>query len=240
MIPIAVMTALKSPTGRKVGVGLAGAAIVLGLFWTWIAARERNARDLALAEERDKNAKVLEEQLRKNEEQRQIEREQTAKLIEANSELQANLARSMAARNESAQRTIVELRQPKTTEQVVKDSQEHLGITPTVVDNSIRLTPEQFQELIAIKVDRDRLAANVSDVEKQLRIEKDTVSRLNTQLAGFEATLKESNQLIADQRVVIESYKKVAKKGFWRKTGEISGKVGLAFGAALVAAKVAQ
>jgi chromosome segregation ATPase len=233
------MALLKSPTGRKIGLGVGGAVIVLGLLWTWIAAKERNARDLAVADERDKNAKVLEQQLKANEEQRRIEREQTAKLIEANAELQANLARSMAARNESAQRTIVELRQPKTTEQVVKDSQEHLGITPTVVDNSIRLTPEQFQELIAIKVDRDRLAANVGDIEKQLRIEKDTVSRLNTQLAGFESTLKESNQLIADQRAVIESYKRVAKKGFWRKTGDITGKVGLAFGAAFIAAKVA-
>lgn len=227
---------LKSPTGIKIGVGV----LALGLFWGWLSSRERQARDLAVADERDKNAKVLEQQLRANEEQRRIEREQTAKLIEANQELQANLARSMATRNESAQRTIVELRQPKTTEQVVKDSQEHLGITPTVIDNSIRLTPEQFQELIAIKVDRDRLAANVGDIEKQLRLEKDTVSRLNTQLVGFEATLKESNQLIADQRVVIESYKRVARKGWLRKTGEIGAKVSLAFGAAFIAAKVAQ
>lgn len=215
---------------QKLGAAAVGVFLVIILIWAWISSGQRQARDLAVAEERDRNTKVLEEENRKREAERQIEREQTAKLIEANAELQANLARSMAARDQAVNRTIAQLRAPRTTEQIIKDSIQHLGITPQVIDNSIRLTPEQFQDLIAIKVDRDRLKQNLEDQERQLRLERDTTARLTTQIAGFEATLKESNQLIVAQREVIESYKKVAKKGKLRKVLEVGGQVGLGIG----------
>lgn len=217
------------------GVGICIAIIVL---WLWVSANERRARDLAIAEERERAAQVLADENAKREKERQIEREQTAKLIEANNELRDSLARAMTVRNQQAERTIIELRQPKAPEQVVKDSQKELGYAPPVQDGSFRLTQEQFQELIAIKVDRDRLALNNTDLEKQLRLERDTNTRLTSQLSSFESTVKESNLLIMAQRDVIDSYKKVAKKSRFRTVVETTGKIGVGIAAGYLGARL--
>lgn len=227
---------------QKLGAVVIGGLVVIVVVWLWISAGQREARDLAIAEERDKSAKVLEaqnrsndEQRRKDEEQRRIEREQTDKLIQANAELTSKLVATVAQRNQEAAQLRAALLAPKAPAQVVEDSKKHLGFEPQVQpDNSFRLTQEQFQQMIAMKADVERLTANYSDLERQFRLSQNTVTRLLTEKQGYEISLKdrdasirERDVLITAQRDVIESYKKVAKKSKLRKVAETSGKIGM-------------
>jgi hypothetical protein len=216
------------PTPQKLVVaGIGVLILIVGLVF-WISAIKRDARDLAIAEEKDRGAKVLEEENQKRERERQIEREQTAKLIASNKDLTDKLVNTVAARSQESALLRAALLAPKTAEQVVRDSEKNLGITPVVQDGSFRLTQEQFQELIAVKVDRDTLKLNNEDLARQVRLTQDTVARLTLEKKAFEDSLREKDTLIASQRSTIDAYAKVAKRGKWRRFGSAIGKVGLA------------
>lgn len=238
---------------QKIGAAVIGGLIAVIVVWLWLASVRKQDRDLAIAEERDRNSKILEnqntandEQRRKAEEQRQIEREQTDKLIQANAELTAKLVSTVAQRNQEAAQLRAALLAPKPPAQVVEDSKKHLGFEPTVQpDNSFRVTQEQFQQMIAVKTDVERLTANYSDLERQFRLSQDTVSRLLTEKQGYEislkerdASLREKDALIIAQREVIESYKRVAKKSKLRKVVEFSGQAAFGVGMAYLGSRL--
>lgn len=201
---------------KKVSIGIGVAVIILllisGVIWYWIRSAEKTARQLAIAEEKEKRADVL------FEESKRIQGE-NAKLIESLIEQQTILAESMVKRNQTAERAIVAARAPKSTEQVVKDSTATLGFTPVVRDNSLAFTTAQVQEIIAKELDRVRLEQNLKDTQNQLVLEREKVAK-------YEVTLAQANQLIIDQREVIEAYKKLAKKTGWQKVSDVGQKIG--------------
>jgi hypothetical protein len=199
-----------------------------GMLWAWSAAVERQARELALAEEHEKQAVALKEANDAHDRQLANEREQTAKLIEANQALADRLSQSVAQRNQDATAIRAALLAPKTPEQVVKDAQANLGITPSVQDGSFRLTQEQFQALIEVKVDRDRLVLNNADLDRQVRLAQDTITRLQSASAGLESSAREKDAIIAAQGQTIADYKRIAKRSKWRRFGSAIGRVSVA------------
>ena len=224
---------------RKIVLIGAGGIVLIGGFWLWMAARERDAKNLAVAEERERHSDELLAADRKREDERRIERENTAKLIEANIEMGARLERIIAASNSAAAQLRATLLAPKPVEQVVKDSQEHLGVTPRPeADDRISVTKEEFQALIAMKVEVERLTRNDTERERQVRLLEDTNRRLLDQQKGYEESLRSKDVVIAAQLETIAAYEKAAKKSGWRKFGSVAGKVGLAVLPAVTAAVI--
>lgn len=240
---------------QKFGATAIGVLLVIIFIWLWISAGQREAANLAIAEEKERVAKEKEaeisallEQTKKAQEEARAEREKNDADRAIWAEQQAALTRSVLARNQASDRAIAATLAPKPIQEVADEAKTILGPTaPVVQDGSFRLTSEQMQQFLAMKIDRDRLAENVKETLNQLEIERKATATLRLDLDRAIKAIDDANQRTEDQRLlkedwikVAESYRKVAKKGFWRKTGEISGRVGLAFGAALIAAKVAQ
>lgn len=213
---------------HKLGLVGAGLLIVVLILWGYMAALERDAKNLAIAEEKEKVAAELAEANRKRDEEKAAEREQTAKLLEANADLARRLQETVAQSNARAVRDRAAVLAPKSTEQVVKDTITQMGITPKVeADNRLSITREELQAFLALKVDVDRLTRNSEAHESQIRVLEDTNRRLIEQKQGYEESLREKDTVIAKQQEAIAAYAKVAKRGKLRRFGSAVGKVGL-------------
>jgi chromosome segregation ATPase len=213
---------------RKAGIyaGLGG-LLLLGA-WLWVSAVEREARDLAIAEEREKQAQVQEAERHKLEAAAKAEREQHEAERTQWAEQQAALARSLAARNQSVDKLIAEALAPKTAEQVSDDARKILGLTPPVADGGFKLTIAEMQDYVALKLDRDRLAENLKETNHQLDLERQASATLRADLDKAVQTIEMANHSITDYQAAMDAYKKVAKRGKWRKLGSVAGRVGLA------------
>lgn len=216
-----------------------GIGLVSGVLWAWSAAAERRARELAIAEEHEKQAAALKQANDAHDKQLAIEREATAKLIEANSALAQRIQQVSAARDAEAARNRAAALAPKTVEQAVQEAIANLHITPRAeADNRVSITKEELQQFSAMKIDLDRLVAKDAERDQQLRLATDTIARLQTTITSLEASAKEKDAVIAAQERTITDYKKVATRSKWRKFGSAAGRIGLAVLPAVAAAVV--
>lgn len=223
----------------KILAAAVGASLLFGGAWAWTSATARNARELAIAEEHEKQAAALKEANAARDRERQAEREATAKLIEANQELAGRLANTIAARNQAADLAIAQLRAAKTPEQVQKDAGKVLGAEPPIqTDGTFKVTMAQLQECLVSKANESRLEANLADMDKRLRLVEDNAARLAKDNSALMASNAEKDAIIATQERTIAEYKKVAKRSGWRKFGSAAGKVGLAVLPAVAAAVI--
>lgn len=218
----------------------------------WIGQQKKEAALLATADEqarvaKEKDDKVTEllEQTKKLQEEAKAEREKNDADRQAWAEQQAALTRSILATNQAAERRRAEALRPKTQEEVAKDAKETLGISPPVQDGGFKLSVKELQEYVALKIEASRCAENEKRAQQQSELDKQTISTLRSDLDRAIKGIDDANQRTEDMRLsrdawkeAAQSYKKVAKKGFWRKTADVGGKVGLAFGAALIARKI--
>ena len=103
-----------------------------------------------------------------------------------------------------------------------------------------RITVAEMQEFVAVKLDRDRLAENLKETEKQLALERQAVTTLKVDLATAVASLNQANRVIGDYQTAMDAYKKAAKKSGLRRAVEVGGKIGLSFALGYLGAKAAQ
>lgn len=226
-----------TPIQKMIAAGI-GIFIAIIVLWLWVSANERRARDLAIAEERERAAQVLADENAKREKERQVEREQTAKLIEANIQLAQKLQQTVVASNVRASRERQEVLAPKSLEDAIKDAIDKLGITPRAEpDNRVSITKEELQGFSAMKVEVERLTRNDESQEKQIRLLEDTNARLIEENKGYKASLAEKDELLMAKEEVIKAYAKVAKKSRFRTVVETTGKVGLGILAGYIGAK---
>jgi hypothetical protein len=203
-----------------IGVILLAFALLGGLFYHNMVSYEKQMA-VAQAHEETYQAslKALNEQLASN-----------AAVIAKLSEQQNEKVKTIYVRDKTADEKIKGVTNPENTvAQVAQDSKDYLGALPTITtDGLLAYQPLQVQGFVATKIDRDRLEGNVADVRTILDLEKDKVTRLDSDLAANKETLRLAN-------ITIDDYKKAAKKGKWRRffegTGKFSG--GVLVGAAL-------
>lgn len=223
----------------KVLAAVIGTSLVTGGLWAWSAETARRARELAIAEEHEKAATELKAANDTHDKQLAAEREATARLVQANADLAQRIQQVSAARDAEAAKNRAAALAPKTVEQAVQEAIANLHITPRAeADNRVSITKEELQSFSAMKIDLDRLVAKDAEREQQLRLANDTIGRLQVSITGLEASAKEKDAVIAEQGKTIEAYKKVAKRGKWRKFGSAASRVGLAVLPAVAAAVV--
>lgn len=223
---------------KPVLIGIASLAVLVLVYWllAWrdeVNLQKAQAAEAVAAAALAEKAKA-EESARLEREAHELERKQWQ-------EQQAALMRSVVARNQTVDRVIGELRAPsRPVEQIIKDSEQQLGMTPVVhPDNpkSFSLSQEQFQELIAIKVDRDRLFENLKSTEQQLDLERQSTATLKADLDRALKGIQDANNVIELQGKTIEAYKKAATKTRLRKVLEFGGRAGITIGLAYLGAK---
>jgi len=231
---------------------IAGAVLFLLLcIWLWGYMAEQRGKELALADVAKKEAEITEKAKEEKEAQKRQYEDEAKKLQKEHEQERAEwasqqlaLSRSVLATNQATERRIAEALKPKTPEQVGKEAKEVLGISPPVQNGMFTVTVAEMQAQIAIKLDRDRLADNLRDTEKQLEFERQTSATLRSDLDRANKTNELSNQTldlanktVAQYKEAMERYEKVARKGKLRRVAEFSGKVGIMAGVAVLAAK---
>jgi len=214
-------------------------AIALG-FGLYVFEAQREAKDLAIAEERERQAQVQEAERQKLEEAAQAERDEHEAERAQWSEQQATLARSLAARNQSVDKLIAAALAPKTQDQVAEDAKKVLGLTPPAADGGFKLSLTEMQDYVALKIDRDRLAENLKETESQLAIERQAAVSLRVDLDKVVELIKQANRSIDEYQTAMEAYKKAAKRSKWRKIFDTSKTVGLTFATAYIATRIAR
>jgi hypothetical protein len=205
-----------------IGVILLAFALLGGLFYHNMVSYEKQMA-VAQAHEETYQAslKTLNEQLVAN-------AAAIAKLTEQQKQVQTKIV----YRDKTADEKIKGVTNPENTvAQVAQDSENYLGALPTITpDGLLAYQPLQVQGFVATKIDRDRLEGNLADVHTILDLEKDKVTRLDSDLAANKETLRLAN-------ITIDDYKKAAKKGKWRRMFEGAGKFS---GGVIVGAAVAK
>jgi chromosome segregation ATPase len=216
------------------------AASLLGSIIFWYVLHSWTEAELKLAEQKEQHDKEIAATNEQHEKVREAEREANAQAIAASNELIEKLSKTMAARDAESAKLRSLVLAPKTAAETAKDAKDTLGFAPQVqLDNSFRLTQEQMQSLLAMKVDVDQLKQDKKDLQEQLEATHDTIARLNADVEGYKESMREKDQLIASQRETIEAYKRVAKKTKLRRTLEFTGRIGLTAATAYLAAKAA-
>jgi flagellar biosynthesis GTPase FlhF len=214
-------------TGFKLSIWSGGALVLLLGAWLYVSDAEREARDLAIAEEREKQAQVQDAERQKLEAAAKAERDQHEAERLQWAEQQAALARSLAARNQSVDKLIAAALTPKTQAQIADDAKQTLGIAPPVLEGGFKLSLAEMQAYVGLKLDRDRLAENLKETTLQLELERQSNATLRADLDKAVKTIEMANRTISDYQTAMDAYKKVAKRSKWRKFGSVAGKVGI-------------
>lgn len=227
-------------TGQKVFWGACAFLVVCLAVYLFIGKIQRDAAAMALAEKnrqdiivKDAESEKLRlENLRLQKESEDLRQKNDADRAIA-AERVAALLRSQVLRNQNADKKIYEIKAPKPVEDIAKDAQANLGISPPISNGVFQITAVQLQELIAVKVDRDRLTENVKDLMRQLELERQSSSSLRADLDRAIKSIADANARTEDQRLLKEEWKanaeqfrNVAKKTGWQKALAVGQEVG--------------
>lgn len=224
-------------TKKPILIAIASLAVLVCLYWILAYRDEIN---LAKAKEAEAKASAALAEKEKAEEVARLERQAHEEERKQWQAQQAELTRSMLARNAATERRIAEALKPKTTEEVGKEAKDTLGITPTPTATGFSVTVQEMQEFVALKLDRDRLTENLKETQKQLDIERQTTATLRADLGKAIAGLEQSNQVIKDYQTAMAAYKKAATKTRLRKALEFGGRAGITIGLAYLGARAAR
>lgn len=219
---------------KPILIGIASLCVLVLVYWllAWRdevnlqKAHEAEARAVAALEEKAK----ADESARLEREAHELERKQWQ-------EQQAALMRSVVARNAATERRIADALKPKTQDEVGKEAEKELGIAPVPAPQGFTVSVQEMQQLIATKLDRDRLAENLKETEKQLDLERQATATLRADLDRALKGIEQANNVIDLQGKTIEAYKKAATKTKLRKVLEFGGRAGITIGLAYLGAK---
>lgn len=110
---------------------------------------------------------------------------------------------------------------PQNTDaQVQSDSQTYLGVAPTINTAGFVFQKKDVQAFIATKVDDTAAQQDNSDLKVEASTLTDEVSSSEADLATCEKDKSDTEKVLVD-------YKKAATKSKWRKTLDVTEKVGL-------------
>lgn len=213
-----------------------GSLVALATLY-WVLAY-RDDLNLAKAQQAEATAVAALAEKVKVEEAARLEREAHAEERKQWAERQAELMRSVVARNTATERRIAEVLAPKPIEHVVREVREAFGKEPTqTAQGGFSVTIQEMQEFIALKLDRDRLAENLKETDKQLDLERQATATLRADLDRALKGLEQANGVIKDYQTAMEAYRKAATKTRMRKVLEFGGRAGLTIGLAYLGAK---
>lgn len=219
---------------KPILIGIAS-LIVLALVY-WLLAWQDDA-NLAKARESEAKAVLALADKEKADEAARLERAAHELERKQWQEQQAALTRSMLERNAATERRIVEALRPKTQEEVVKEAEKELGVSPRPTAQGFTVTVQEMQEFIALKLDRDRLAENLKETEKQLDLERQATATLRADLDRALKGIEQANNVIQLQTKTIDAYKVAATKTRLRKIMEFGGRAGITVALAYMGAK---
>jgi hypothetical protein len=118
-------------------------------------------------------------------------------------------------------------------QQVQTDAQTYLGVVPAVEPEGFVFQKAAVQDLIATKVDDTAARQDNTDLTTQAATLKDMVSTTEADLKTCETDKAATDKVLID-------YKKAATKSKWRKTLDVTEKVGLLGAGLYVGYKVAK
>lgn len=213
---------------------IASLCVLVGLYW-FLAYRD----DINLAKAQEAEAKAAQALIdkQKSDEQARLEREAHELERQQWQEQQAALTRSVLARNQVTERRIAEALKPKSSEEVGKEAQEAFGKAPVQTAQGFTVTVQEMQEFVALKLDRDRLAENLKETQKQLDLERQATATLRADLERSIKSLEQANSVIDLQSKTIDAYKKAATKTRLRKVLEFGGRAGITVALGYLGAK---
>lgn len=191
-------------------------SFILIMSGCYISGAINQAKQLGVAEEKERSAKKADNQLTLLQDQIKGLREENARLIEQLSAQQAILAKNIQIRNQRTDAKIAAIEIPKPALEVSRDLKD-VGILSTVQNNDLLFSAKQAQEIVGLKLDRDRLSDNLGDIKEQLRLEQEKTEKLMSDLTKAVDALVQANKVTEDYRVALESYKKVAKSGIIKR-----------------------
>lgn len=205
--------------------------LVLGLSYCGVKVIQRDAKHLAIAEEQEKVAKVDDQEVAK------LKTQVNAEIV-SNATLRSELAKASAKRDTVkadrdvvANKAIGAVMAPKSIKEVTADVKDILKVEPSVggVD-TLSFTLQSVQSWVAMKLDLDRVTANLSDTVEQLSLEKQNTALLNKDLDYTKQLLSKTEEQVVAWHGVADSYKVAAKKSGFQKFlsfGKTIGQIGL-------------
>jgi len=197
-------------------VGASAFVIILIMGGCYISGAINQAKQLGVAEEKESAAKLADISVTRLQSQLKDLREENARLIEKLSSQQAVIAKVMQSRNQKVDAKIADLQAPKPAIEVSRDLKD-VGILSTVQNNDLLFSAKQAQEIVVIKLDRDRLADNLTDIKEQLRLEQEKTAKLQEDLIKAVDSLIQANKVTEDYKSALEAYKKIANPNILKR-----------------------
>ena len=197
-----------------VGVGVLFLAASVWFVTNRLASYERT---LVIAELKEKAVNEKEEILKKSQEDFLRGVRNTQKDIINLSFKQANIEKEKKDNKEKIDKVVEEVLIPnKNLENVIKDVKQFLEMTGQITgDGRISFDKQDTQHIVALKLDYERLDNELKATQNQLVLEQEKTAKLTVELANAIKTIEGSNELLKEYKLVLEEYKRAAKKSRW-------------------------
>lgn len=216
---------------RRYSIYAALLVVVVVLSYCGVTSIQRTSKEIGVAEEKERTAKVddkaVAEFKRVGESETEGRAQQRTELAKQNEKRHT----AKIKRNVKIDKAIGAVTAPKPAHQVAQDVKDILGIEPSIGgEDTLSYTAAQVQSWVALKLDRDRLSENLADTLEQLRNKEQEVALLEKDNQYKTEALLKTEQQAKDWRDVALSYKTVAKKSGFKKFlsfGKTVGQIGL-------------
>jgi hypothetical protein len=212
--------------------------LILGLL---INAYVGYEKALAVAEEKERSAKIITEQqavLQKRfEEFIRAQQEQ----INALTAQQQALAQQAAARERQFASEVSQIKAVTNVDEIIKQMQAYLQVTATNAGNgNVQITAAQGQDFILLKLQNDKLQKDVNDLNAKFDLSEKKVKSLEDQLNASMKRLDDQIALTEQWQDAAKSYKVAAKKSKWQIFASYAKPIALGIITGIIAAEVSK
>jgi chromosome segregation ATPase len=213
-------------------------AVVLvgGTYWV-TSGYEGYKKAIEIAALQEAHAKQTEDLYNKFKTQFDSDLQRSKEELQALIDKQKSIGQNIVKRNVATQTKIQQVTaKDRTVEQVKKDVEDNLLITPVLstTNSDFIFSLAQTQQIVALKINSDRLEQNIKDIQNQLTLEQEKTARLQQDLSTAITALNQATTVINDYKDTVAAYKKAAKKSVWQKVRNGAIVVGVAIMSSLV------
>lgn len=214
--------------------------LVLG---TWfitnrIASYEKT---LAVAEQQEIAVKQKEEIIKKSQEDFFEGVKTTKKSITTINNQQTATLKQIQDRTNKLNEQVRGVLADKDLEKVAEDAKNLLELEPEVTANGrVSFSKSDTQLIIALKLDYQKLTSELDDTKSLLAKEQEKTGKLTVELANAVKAIEDSNKLLMDYKVVLDSYKNAARKSKWQRVKDAGKQVAIIGGTILVTKAIVQ